>query len=81
MPGVERVVGRWWNGSYGRLTRRDVWLKVDGPVWRVQARKGDADANLWSRDYLDEAAAREMVTTLLERGGGPNGWRDLTSLY
>jgi hypothetical protein len=61
------------------LVRRDVWLKVDGPVWRVQARKGDGDARLWSRDYRDEAEAGAVVAGLLKRGSPT--WRDLSSLY
>ena len=69
--------GRWWNGRYGRLARRDVWLKSDGAAWRVEARDGDGDARVWGRNYPDETAARAMVAELLARGS--DEWRDLSA--
>jgi hypothetical protein len=38
--GVMDLVGRWWNGQYGRLARRDTWLTSDGRTWHVRARQG-----------------------------------------
>lgn len=70
------LVERWWNGRFGRLNRRDVWL-YRSTMWRVESREGDADSgrgNTWTFD--DEAQARTMVRRLLETGG--DGWRDLT---
>jgi hypothetical protein len=34
------VRGRWWNGSWGRMARRDIWLLSDGRLWRVRGRLG-----------------------------------------
>jgi hypothetical protein len=69
------LVERWWNGRFGRLARRDVWL-YGSATWRVESREGDADSgrgNTWTFD--DEEQARAMVRRLLETGG--DGWRDL----
>jgi len=71
-----RIVGHWWNGSWGRLTRRDVWLKTDGNRWYVQARQGDGDRPVWSRPYLTEEAARQQLAAMLARGA--KQWRDIT---
>ena len=40
---------RWWNGRYGRLAQRRVWLYA-GPDdrWTVAWREGDADAETHS---------------------------------
>ncbi len=73
-----RIVERWWNGSWGRLTRRDIWLRTDDHRWRVEVRQGDADARLWYRWYTDEADARRFVTELKDRGALE--WTDLTDL-
>jgi hypothetical protein len=69
------LVERWWNGRFGRLARRDVWL-YQSTTWRVESREGDGDSgrgNTWTFD--DEEQARAMVRRLLETGG--DGWRDL----
>jgi len=68
-------VARYWNGQFGRLARRDIWLKTDGVSWRVEARRGDGDASVWGRDYLTEAAARADMAALMERTH--DTWRDL----
>jgi hypothetical protein len=63
------LVERWWNGRFGRLARRDVWL-YRSTTWRVGSREGDADSgrgNTWTFD--DEEQARAMVRRLLETGG------------
>jgi hypothetical protein len=77
--GVE-VRGRWWNGRYGRMARRDIWLLTNGMVWRVQARTGDADIDKWQHDYISEGDARAVIAGMIDRTGGPSGWRDLSSV-
>jgi hypothetical protein len=65
------LVERWWNGRFGRLARRDVWL-YRSTTWRVESREGDADSgrgNTWT--YDDEDQARAMVRRLLDTGGAP----------
>lgn len=64
-----KTVERWWNGQWGRLVRRDIWLKTDGTTWRVEARKGDGDSKVWGRDFgPDETAARTLVAEMKARG-------------
>jgi hypothetical protein len=69
--------GRWWNGRFGKLARRDIWLLTDGAVWRVEARTGDADSRKWRHDYVAEQEARAVVAAMIDRTGGPAQWRDL----
>jgi hypothetical protein len=69
----------WWNGKWGQLARRDIWLKRD-QVWRVEARQGDGDSRVWSHEYPTEAEARAAVAEVMDRTGGPGEWKDLTRL-
>jgi hypothetical protein len=72
-------VGRWWNGKWGRLARRDIWLTRE-TVWHVRARAGDSETGRelhWS--YATEAEARAMVDRLM-RADRPDEWRDLTEV-
>jgi hypothetical protein len=73
--GVE-VVGRWWNGIWGRLARRDIWL-IRQTRWLVRARQGDAESGqvlLWP--YEEETGARAMIDRLIH-ADGPGTWRVL----
>jgi hypothetical protein len=54
---AEELVALWWNGTGGRLTRRDVWLARE-VRWHVVAIAGDSetgDALRWEFDTEDEA--------------------------
>ncbi|GAB2626323.1 hypothetical protein Aab01nite_86070 [Paractinoplanes abujensis] len=69
------VVGRWWNGVWGRIGRRDVWLSVS---FRVTARQGGSEGGrVLSWDFATEDAARAMVDRL-RAAEGPGEWRELT---
>jgi hypothetical protein len=70
-------MGRWWNGCWGRMVRRDIWL-IREVRWQVRARQGDSDTGReMSWDYAeDETAARAMVERLLQ-ADGPGDWREL----
>jgi hypothetical protein len=71
---IERV-GRWWNGSWGRIARADISLRKI-TIWRVDARRGDADSHRSTRrDFGTEADARAFVARLMETG--PGEWRDM----
>ena len=35
------LIGRWWDGRFGRLALRDFWL-YRTTTWRVESREGDA---------------------------------------
>lgn len=72
---VDEVVKRWWNGVWGRLARRDVWL-VRHTRWKVIARAGDSETGKvlrWEFDTQEEA--QEMVDRLL-RANSPGSWRE-----
>jgi hypothetical protein len=63
------VVGRWWNGIWGRLARRDIWL-IRQTRWLVRARQGDAESGqvlLWP--YEEETGARAMIDRLIHADG------------
>ncbi|MEV1320036.1 hypothetical protein AB0J14_28615 [Micromonospora arborensis] len=71
---MEDVAGRWWNGIWGRLGRRDVWLTRE-VRWKVTARAGDSETGRvlrWEFDTEDEAHA--MVKRLLAADTGGQ-WR------
>ncbi|MFG2058527.1 hypothetical protein ACGFI9_31335 [Micromonospora sp. NPDC048930] len=72
---MEEVVRRWWNGSWGRLTRRDVWL-VRQTRWKVIARAGDTETGRVLRwEYETEQEAALMIDRLLRAGTGGQ-WRE-----
>jgi hypothetical protein len=64
----------WWNGTWGRLARRDVYLFEDGGKWRVEGREGGAEGRSKWYDFDDEDAALDCVRGLLT---GPGDWREL----
>ena len=74
------LVGRWWNGKYGRTARRDVWLyqqSRDGFV--VHARHGGSEVELMQWPAMREYEAKNLVRRLKDSAGGQ--WKDLTRLY
>lgn len=70
------VRGRWWNGAWGRIARRDIWLLSDGQVWRVRGRLGGDGGREVCHEFGDQESARAMVNRMMERSAG--AWRDLT---
>ncbi|RZU72011.1 hypothetical protein EV384_0350 [Micromonospora kangleipakensis] len=70
------VRGRWWNGSWGRMARRDIWLLSDGRLWKVRGRHGGDGGLQVSYDFTDEGSARKMVDRMMKTSAGT--WRDLT---
>jgi hypothetical protein len=77
------LVGRWWNGAWGRITRRDVWLYKDGNSWLVRAREGTADSgrDLSWPPFPTEWSARAWVDRLVaESPGSRDAWKDITDL-
>lgn len=78
-PAAVKLVGRWWNGRWSRLTRRDVWLFQETD-WRVHAREGNSETGRErSWRFSSEGAARGMVDRLLQ-AGWPGEWRDITDI-
>jgi hypothetical protein len=64
----------WWNGTWGRLARRDVYLFEDGGKWLVEGREGGAEGRSKWYDFENEDAALDCVRGLL---AGPGEWREL----
>ena len=62
-----KVIRHWWNGSWGRLTRRDVYVRTDGRAWEVEARLGGAEGRSTIRACPDEAAATAIAEGWLDR--------------
>jgi hypothetical protein len=66
----------WWNGKWGRIARKDVFLRVNGDTWHVEARAGGAEGVSQFSEHDDEDAALEVVRALLT---GPGNWRELST--
>jgi len=64
----------WWNGTWGRLVRRDLYLYEDGGAWLVEARLGGADGRSRWFNYPDEDAALERVRDLMTES---DDWREI----
>jgi len=74
------LVGKWWNGRWGKLARRDIWLYAH-KGWLVQARNGDSNTpkKEWHFPAAAEAEARAWVDRLIATGG--DGWKDMIDVY
>ena len=70
------TVEHWWNGTWGRLVRRDVWLRTDGQTWEVEAGRGGMEGRSAVLTYPDEAQARQELSLLLGEYGP---WQRLSS--
>ncbi len=67
----------WWNGRWGRLARREIFVKpVDGR-WVVELRRGGEGGRSRARTFGSEAEALDWVeNAVLEADGG---WRQVDS--
>jgi hypothetical protein len=65
----------WWNGKWGRLARKDVFLRVGGGRWQVEQRAGGAEGVSSFYDFDSEEAAYEAARALLDED---DGWRELS---
>jgi hypothetical protein len=64
---VDDLRGRWWNGKWGRLARRDIWLRETAAGWTVTAREGiDEHERRKTWPPTDEAAARALCADLTD---------------
>jgi hypothetical protein len=64
----------WWNGKWGRLARRDVYLRADADQWFVEQRAGGAEGVSRFYEFDGEDEAYEAVRLMLD---GPDDWRQL----
>jgi hypothetical protein len=67
------TAGRWWNGSFGTMSRRDIYLRTSA-VWTVELRQGGSDGRSNVRRFGSEAEARAFVKQCQI---GPGHWREL----
>ena len=66
----------WWNGRWGRIARRDVYLRAEGDKYVVEAREGGADGATRTWRPPTEEDALLLVDDLLS---DQDGWRELTA--
>lgn len=66
----------WWNGKWGRLARRDIYLRTDADQWYVEQRAGGAEGVSRFYEFDREDEAYDLVQGLLT---GPGTWRELSS--
>jgi hypothetical protein len=64
----------WWNGKWGRLARRDVYLRADADQWFVEQPAGGAEGVSRFYEFVSEDEAYEAVRLMLD---GPDDWRQL----
>lgn len=70
------VEQHWWNGDRGKSTRRDVYVRTDGKLWEVEARKGGADG----RSTIQQCPGRASALILAGAWrGGRAEWRQISS--
>jgi hypothetical protein len=74
-PAVVELRRRWWNGRYGSLVRRDIYLFLDGDGWLVQAREGGADGRTRAWSPPTEAYALQLCDDLMN---DQDGWIEIT---
>lgn len=71
------LVEHWWNGAWGKMARRDVWLRSGVGDWTVEICMGGLDSGTrreWR--YPHEDAARAQLRRCLDTGG--TEWRSLS---
>jgi hypothetical protein len=68
------VEDHWWNGSYSRRGRRDVYIRSDGEKWEVMARIGGDDGAARVQECPGRSSA--VILARAWRGGSP-GWREI----
>ena len=67
----------WWNSKWGRLARRDVYLRAEGDRYIVEAWEGGADGTLRTWHPPTEEDALLLVDDLLN--DQDQKWRELTA--
>ncbi|MER7280327.1 hypothetical protein ABT369_38405 [Dactylosporangium sp. NPDC000244] len=69
---------RWWNGSWSRLTRRDVYVRnaADGR-WDVELRRGGPEGRVRTRGFGSEREAIEWIEATVV-GAEPH-WREIVA--
>ncbi|WP_328533121.1 hypothetical protein OG836_24480 [Micromonospora zamorensis] len=66
---------RWWNGVWGRIGRRDIWLLSDGDRWVVRGRLGGDEGHEVTHHFDNEDRARDLIKHMMALSAGT--WRSL----
>ena len=72
---MERVK-HYWNGKWGRLARRDIYVRSDGSAWQVEQRAGGAEG---ISEFYERADIESTNALLVELLGDQSEWRELSS--
>jgi hypothetical protein len=68
---------QWWNGRWGRLARREIFVGPADGQWVVELRRGGEGGRSRTRTFASEAEALDWVeNAVLEADGG---WRQVDS--
>lgn len=67
----------WWNGRWGRLSRRDILLYEDAGQWWIEARHGGSEGRTRWLECAGEDSALDVVRDLMI---GTDGWRELPTI-
>ncbi|MFC4045393.1 hypothetical protein ACFO1B_43855 [Dactylosporangium siamense] len=51
------IIHHWWNSVWGRLSRRDIYVRTDGATFEVEVRLGGQEGRQWRAPYPDLPAA------------------------
>lgn len=73
------VVRHWWNQKWGRIARRDVYVRSDGGRFEVEVVQGGAEGKRWVALFdTAEEAIGEAESHLVD----PNDdWRDVSDAH
>lgn len=77
---MEQRRAHWWNGKWGRIARRDLYVNQDDnqlDVWIVIAQDGGADGQQRRWTFYCEADAMTLAERLMEDPDPIDDWRKL----
>ena len=72
------VVKHWWNNAWGRLSRRDVYVRTDGRSFQLELRHGGSEGRSWRREYPQRGQAEEEARRHMDPA---MTWIDLTAAH
>lgn len=72
------LVAVWWNGKWGHMVRRNIYLRTDDISYEVEASEdaGEGPTRYWV--LPDEVTALARVADLMD---DDDGWRETTDMY
>ena len=75
---MSRIVGRWWNGRWGRTSRKDIWIEQRGDIVLLRWAQGGHERE---REAADLERAQAAAQGLRDHGDPYDQWHDWTDLY